>query len=240
MPLIEKGRERFDAPKEITLSSETEGAKIYYTTDGTEPTEKSALYTKPFSISASCVVSARCFKEGCTSSFVATQRFGFDYIVSATFAKKANTPYNYHQETILFDGETGTPADLQSGWLGFSGSDLDVTFLLAKEISLQDVELHFAHVPESWAFAPVEVLVSTSADGATFSQPARAEIRYNPASEEMNSAQVVTIKVMVAQPNVRYVKVVAKGIGKIPAWHRAKGLKPWLMIDEVELNEEIK
>lgn len=240
MPLIEKGRERFDAPMEIMLSSETEGAKIYYTTDGTEPTEKSALYTKPFSISASCVVSARCFKEGCTSSFVATQRFGFDYIVSATFAKKANTPYNYHQETILFDGETGTPADLQSGWLGFSGSDLDVTFLLAKEISLQDVELHFAHVPESWAFAPVEVLVSTSADGATFSQPARAEISYNPASEEMNSAQVVTIKVMVAQPNVRYVKVVAKGIGKIPAWHRAKGLKPWLMIDEVELNEEIK
>lgn len=240
MPSIEKDRDRFDGPMTITLSSETEGAKIYYTTDGTEPTEKSALYTKPFAINGSCVVSAKCFKDGDASSFVASRRFSFDYIVSASFAKKANTPYNYHQETILFDGETGTATNLQQGWLGFSGSDLEVTFELAKAIALQDVEMHFAHVPESWTFAPSEVKVAVSSDGTSFSQPARAEISYNPASEEMNNAQVVTLRVAVSQPDVRFVKVTAKGIGKIPAWHRAKGLKPWLMIDEVKLNEEIK
>ncbi len=35
----------------ITITSATEGAKIYYTTDGTEPTEESAEYSEPFTIS---------------------------------------------------------------------------------------------------------------------------------------------------------------------------------------------
>ena len=34
----------------ISLGSETENVKIYYTTDGSEPDEKSALYTTPFQI----------------------------------------------------------------------------------------------------------------------------------------------------------------------------------------------
>ena len=40
--------------------------------------------------------------------------------------------------------------------------------------------------------------------------------------------------------DVKYVRLVAKNMGRIPSWHKARGLKPWIMVDEVELEEVIK
>lgn len=38
----------YNKPAKITLSSNTYNARIYYTTDGTDPTEQSTLFTEPF------------------------------------------------------------------------------------------------------------------------------------------------------------------------------------------------
>lgn len=240
MPVITKNRERFDAPMTISITSPDTKAQIRYTTDGSTPDEKSPLYKAPFTIKQSTIVQAKAFKKGATTSFAATQRYNFDYITSATFEHKPNTPYNYNMEQILFDGETGEISDLSQGWLGFMGNDVNVVFQLSKAIDLQDVVMHFAHVPDAWAFAPTQVTILVSSDGETYSEPIRAKIKYNPGEIEMNTSQLQTIKVAVDQQNVRFVKVVAKGLARIPEWHKAKGLRPWLLIDEVQLNEVIK
>ena len=240
MPVIEHGRDRFDAPMVITLSTATPQAEIHYTLDGSEPTLESPVYSAPFTVSSSCILQAKSFMEGMTASFSAVKRFNFDYISSATFAYKANTPYNYAQDGILFDGETGDVTDLSRGWLGFSGTDLSVVFELSKSIDLQDVEMNFAHVPDAWAFAPTSVMVSVSSDGTNYSAPFNAVIQYNPSSQEMSTPQLQAVRVIVDRPNVKYVKVVAKNMGRIPDWHKAKGLRPWLMVDEIHLNETIK
>lgn len=239
MPVIRKDRERFDQPMTITLSSPTPKAEIRYTLDGSTPDEHSLLYKKPFTIKNSTYVKAKAFMKDATPSFTAVSRFNFDYIVKATFANKPNTPYNYDQETILFDGETGDIAELSRGWLGFSGNDLDVVFELSKAIELQNVELHFAHVPDAWAFAPTAVQVYVSADGVNFSPAINARIKYAPAEESMNSPQLQSVTVDVNREGVQYVRVVAKNLGRIPAWHKAKGLRPWIMVDEIQLNEVI-
>lgn len=239
MPTIAKNRDRFDQPMTITLSTSVPKAEIRYTTDGSAPTETSLLYKKPFTINNSTIVQAKTFLKGSTASFVASQRFNFDYITSATFATKPNTPYNYNMETILFDGETGAITDLQQGWLGFSGNDLNVVFELSKSIELQDVVMHFAHVPDAWAFAPTQVMVYVSSDGENYSEAIRAKIKYNPGEIEMNTPQLQTIRVDIDKADVKFVKVVAKSLTRIPEWHKAKGLRPWLMIDEIQLNEVI-
>ena len=239
MPLIAKDRDRFDAPMTITLSSPTPKADIRYTLDGSTPTETSTLYKKPFVIKGSTYVKAKAFKKDATPSFTTIKRFNFDYIVKATFAKKPNTPYNYNQETILFDGETGTISELSRGWLGFSGNDLDVVLELSKAIELQNVVVHFAHVPDAWAFAPTAVTVYVSSDGVTYSPAINARIKYAPGEESMNSPQLQTVTVEVNQPDVKFVRLVGKSLSRIPSWHKAKGLRPWIMVDEVELNEVI-
>jgi hypothetical protein len=61
--------------REITIPETEPGAKIYYSLDGAEPTEKSTLYTKPFAISKPCVLKIRSFVEGIAPSHIVTVEF---------------------------------------------------------------------------------------------------------------------------------------------------------------------
>lgn len=58
----------------VTLSTENQDAKIYYTIDGTEPTDQSTAYTAPFSLNASTAVKAVAYING-EKSKVASQYF---------------------------------------------------------------------------------------------------------------------------------------------------------------------
>ena len=237
IPTISKSRDRFDAPMLVTISCATPKVELRYTLDGTVPTAMSPLYTKPFSIQNSVVVKARAFRKGEAPSFVASQQFTFDYIVSCTFAHKPNTPYNKNASKALFDGEVGDVNDLSHGWLGFSGHPFQADMELGKSIRLSHVVLRFAHVPDAWVFAPAQVEIQVSADGKNYSDPIPATITYDPSSESMNTTQLQVITIPAEKEDVRFVRVVAKPIGRIPQWHRAKGLNPWIMVDEVEIKE---
>lgn len=48
----------------ITITCATEDAAIYYTTDGTDPTQESTKYTEPFAFTESCIIKARAYYEG--------------------------------------------------------------------------------------------------------------------------------------------------------------------------------
>lgn len=55
-PVI-SGNQNFTGSTDVTITAE-EGASIYYTLDGTDPTKESTLYTAPFTITNSCTVKA--------------------------------------------------------------------------------------------------------------------------------------------------------------------------------------
>lgn len=239
MPVVSKNMDRFDKPMTISITSPVKDAELRYTLDGSTPNESSMLYKKPFVIEGSTFVKVKAFKKGATPSFTTVKRFNFDYIVNATFVNKPNTPYNFNMETMLFDGEFGEISELSRGWLGFSGNDLNVVLELSKPIELQQVEVSFAHVPEAWAFAPTAVQVFVSSDGENFSPAINAKLKYAPEEQSMNSPQLVKVVIDVNQADVKYVRLVAKNMGRIPSWHKARGLRPWIMVDEVQLNEVI-
>ena len=56
----------------------------------------------------------------------------------------------------------------------------------------------------------------------------------------MNTTQLQMLTVPVNRTGVRFVKIVAQPIRGIPSWHRAKGLKPWILMDEIEVSEMLK
>ena len=68
------GAASFYETAEISIACSTEGAKVYYTLDGAEPTAESALYAAPFEINATTTVKAIAIK-GEDKSAVAEKTF---------------------------------------------------------------------------------------------------------------------------------------------------------------------
>ena len=60
----------------VTITCETQGATIYYTTDGSTPNNSSTVYNAPFAINENCVINAVAYLDGIYSA-VATQSFNF-------------------------------------------------------------------------------------------------------------------------------------------------------------------
>ena len=72
----------FSPTLDVALTCETDAATIRYTLDGTDPTEASAEYTGPITLSATTTIRARAYKAGMTASDV----------VGATYTLGAPTP----------------------------------------------------------------------------------------------------------------------------------------------------
>ena len=67
----------YESTATVTISCETAGANIYYTTDGTVPTTASTLYTGPITIDETTTVKAIAGGEGFLESGVASTTFTF-------------------------------------------------------------------------------------------------------------------------------------------------------------------
>lgn len=233
-PAIRASATRFVEPMSVTLESQTSG-DIRYTLDGSDPTPESALYTGPFTIGTTTVVKARLFPTDMPPSFCSTRRFNYDYIVGTTFSRKPNTPYNRGADSLLFDGLTGSTDDFSSGWVGFSGDGVETTVQLAQPLDVDTVVLRYAHSPATWAFAPRSVCVTFGGGDSV-----RCQLPFDPTSEAENEVRIVELRVPVGRSGVTTFTVKPECIGRIPAWHRGKGLKPWLMMDEMIVVEAVK
>ncbi|HOD41470.1 MAG TPA: chitobiase/beta-hexosaminidase C-terminal domain-containing protein, partial [Candidatus Wallbacteria bacterium] len=97
----------YSVPKQITLTSKTPGASIYYTEDASaNPSRSSALYQGPFFISSSKVIKAVAVKDGMKDSNIVSA----EYVINKTEAPQFNPPsgtYAGAQNITLFSQTAG-------------------------------------------------------------------------------------------------------------------------------------
>ena len=105
-PRIEPcGGEVFPATN-VTIACATEGATVRYTTDGSEPTEESAVYSEPFKVASDMMIKARAFKYGWNPSSVVVAFFDYDEFKGAPRG-------GFYGKPIEISGEKGS-TNLQS------------------------------------------------------------------------------------------------------------------------------
>jgi hypothetical protein len=78
----------YSSAQSVTITCDTEDATIYYTTDGTDPTESSTQYSGPVTISTTTTLKARAFREGWTPSEMASGL----YTITGTIAIPTFSP----------------------------------------------------------------------------------------------------------------------------------------------------
>lgn len=75
----------------VTISTETEGATIYYTTDGSDPDNTDTEYTTPIVVSATTTVKAIAYKTDMDPSAIASATYTFPTEVANIAALRAGT-----------------------------------------------------------------------------------------------------------------------------------------------------
>lgn len=108
MPYYKIKENYFFEKATVSLGSETENAKIYYTTDGSEPNEKSPLYTKPIHINKTTEIKFYAQKDGLlTSTIVSAKIEKLGKVEIADFKNykggnfKRGLRYKYYEEDVL-------------------------------------------------------------------------------------------------------------------------------------------
>lgn len=112
-PTADPGSGSVEVNTAVTLTTATEGAKIFYTTDGSEPDLTSKLYTGPILITADTTIRAIAVKAGMTNSDTAT----FNYTVESSGDDNPGTdPGDDDPGTDPGDDDPGTDSgDDQTG-----------------------------------------------------------------------------------------------------------------------------
>ena len=99
--------------KPLIVLSANENEAVHYTTDGTEPTESSALYIQPFSIDKTSLVKAKAFVSGVLSSNIAEKEVVRYEWMKALPAKKLKPGITYRyfepDNKINIGSVNGTP-----------------------------------------------------------------------------------------------------------------------------------
>ena len=91
-----------DSGTEVTISCATNGAKIYYTTDGSNPTASSTEYTSAISVTAAVTLKAIAVKDGMNDSAVASA----SYKIKPDYSKCAVGDFVLKDGTVLSKDET--------------------------------------------------------------------------------------------------------------------------------------
>jgi hypothetical protein len=87
----------------VTISSETDGATIRYTTNGDEPDETSAVFSSPISVSTTTTIKAKAYKTEMDPSATATANYVLPTEVSTLAAMRSAGPgvYRVTGEVLL-------------------------------------------------------------------------------------------------------------------------------------------
>ncbi len=117
LPYIQSGDTLFEKTTVVTLACETKDALIYYTLDGTEPSEKSGLYSKPVAVSESCVLKMKAFKKEMDASTTVIYPFKkADYSPSQKITNVSpGIAFNYYERFFVTTEDLDKVAPVFSG-----------------------------------------------------------------------------------------------------------------------------
>ena len=222
-----------DAGKAVVTLSTFDNAPVYYTMDGTEPTETSLRYQEPFTIDGQTpTVKAKAIRNGRESQVVEESlQYNLATMRPVHLNWKPDDAYTYKGASLLVDGLKGDGNYRSGRYIGIYGSDLDVVVDLGEEKEISSVSVSTCLVPGDYIFGLTGLEVNVSSDGKTYRKIASKSI---PELEKGSKNNVTRLdELSFDQTKARFVRIIGKCTPVLPSWHPGAGKKAFLFVDEV-------
>ena len=106
MPTFDPAPGSYAVTADVTISTETPGASIYYTLDGTDPSDSSTMYTGAITLTATTTIKAIAYANELDPSFVATGNYTIINTIDVTTVAQLRaglmdgTIYNLTSEVV--------------------------------------------------------------------------------------------------------------------------------------------
>jgi len=234
MPYYKEGIRAFKNKTTITLKSlDSTRYRIYYTCNGSNPTEQSLLYTNPLIIDSTCAIKAICVDNLHHYSHICQFKVNkLDPLKTIKILSSYSSEYTGGGDIALIDGIIGT-TDFRTGeWQGYQDTDLVAIIDLGKVQTIQYLGAHFLQDVSPWILYPPYVEFSTSLNGKQYKQVA---IVNNTHPRNDWKPQSTWFETNINATKARYIKVFVKRSGPLPEWHPGKGYPAFFFIDEISI-----
>jgi hypothetical protein len=151
-----------------------------------------------------------------------------------TLAELPAEQYAAGGPAALTDGTWGSIEHTDGKWHGFEGKDLYAVIDLGQPTQIKSVRIGYLERPNSWILPPARLEVELSDDGMEWSSTG-TDLAPLP---EMTPEALRSRAFLFTGQKARYVRVVARSPGLLPAWHPGSGEKAWMFVDEIAVNPD--
>ncbi|CAG5017163.1 hypothetical protein DYBT9275_05715 [Dyadobacter sp. CECT 9275] len=223
----------------VQLRHPIKGVEIRYTTDGTIPDSLNAPVFSHMDIHQNTQITARAFKKGWYGSVPII----FDFLKNTYIPDSVRLllPLNrVHQAEgahTFFDGKLGAigannPA-WANNWAGVRDNDMVLVSGFKQPVTISSVGLHYMIEEDTGIFPPDVVEVWGGNDPTQLKLLTKFKAAL-PSKGDRPSLKMTAGNFKPQQ--VTWLKIVAKPLNSIPDWHRNKGKKALLLVDEMFIN----
>lgn len=216
----------------MVVSLYTQGdVPIRYTLDGSEPTESSALYTKPLMIKENTTLKATAFRPALKTPSYSKSFFVHKAVGRPVSFNIAPLPkYTYDSPASLVNGIKGPFIYSSGDWAGWNGDPVDLTIDMGGKTGYSSVTMNTLVLKGEYIFGPLDLKALVSDDGVNFTEVAAIEI---PMEMENDPDGIKEYTVSFPETSARYLRITSRTVDSIPQWHGARGEAGFLFIDEI-------
>jgi len=236
-PIIENENPIISGSAAIQLKHQIPGTTIRYTLDGSEPDSiNSPVYSKPVAISKNTKIKAKAYKTGWYGS-KETGKYFFKstyHIDSVRLITMPDPKYPAQRDATIANGIKSEGSPSSGKWLGYREQDFQAYLLFKKPVKAQSVTLSMLRNIKGFIFPPVRVEVWGGKDEKSLKL--LKVLTPEMPDEKTGNGEGLSLEADFQQQELSCIKLVAKPLAKLPAWHPGKGEKAWVFVDEVFVN----
>jgi hypothetical protein len=235
-PILQNEEQIIAKPVALKLKHYINGVSIRYTLDGTEPDSlKSPVYSNDVTLSSNAQLKTKAFKPGWYSSDVTENYFyAAKYMPdSLIHLLPPDEQYKDAKNKTLIDLVKGDNNFRSGKWVAFRQNRMEALLVFNQPSVISSVTISALIDIGSYLMPPLSVEVW----GGDNPKQLKLLNRITPEQPTMvKSSYQKGYETKFNPVTVRYLKIIANPVSKLPAWHPGKGDKGWIFADEIFVN----